>query len=343
MTPTRIVRGAAALLGLLMCASAVAAQDWANAMFDHTTHDFGVVARGAKVEHRFTIENAYEEDVHIKSVSSTCGCSTPTVNRQLLKTWEKADVLVTLDTRGFLGRKDATIRVEFDQPFQAEVQLHVHAYIRSDIVLQPGAVSFGPVPQGTGATQVLSLTYAGRDDWRITRIESANPSLEATAIETSRSPGKAAYSLTATLKPDAPPGYIRDQLIVVTNDYDLRAARVPVAVEGLVMSALSVRPSPLMMGAVDANESVTRNIVVQGRAPFHILAVRASDPQFKCKPPSEAKTTHVVPVTFHASGKHASSAAISSKLHIETDLPGANAVDVTVTVQVAPSASTKSF
>ena len=43
-------------------------QDWAKAMFDHTSHDFGVVARGAKVEHRFVIENIYEEDAHIQSV-----------------------------------------------------------------------------------------------------------------------------------------------------------------------------------------------------------------------------------------------------------------------------------
>ena len=45
-----------------------AGEDWARAMFDHTTHDFGVVARGAKVEHRFIIENIYEEDAHVESL-----------------------------------------------------------------------------------------------------------------------------------------------------------------------------------------------------------------------------------------------------------------------------------
>ena len=53
-------------------------QDWARKMFDDTTtHDFGVVARGAKAEHRFVIENIYEEDAHIKSVTSSCQCSKP--------------------------------------------------------------------------------------------------------------------------------------------------------------------------------------------------------------------------------------------------------------------------
>ena len=36
-------------------------QQWAKEMFDHTSHDFGTVARGAKMEHRFTLENIYEE------------------------------------------------------------------------------------------------------------------------------------------------------------------------------------------------------------------------------------------------------------------------------------------
>ena len=225
-------------------------------------------ARGAKVEHRFIVENIYEEDAHIKSVSSSCGCSTPQVSRKLLKTWEKAEILVTVDTRGFLGRKDATITVVFDQPFPAEVQLHVHTYIRSDIVVQPGAALFGSVMQGAGAQQTLAVSYAGRDDWRIVRVECADPSIEASAAETSRTPGQVGYSLSVRLKPDAPPGYIRDQLVLVTNDYDARAARVPVAVEGLVVAALSVRPSPLMMGVAEAGRPVTRNLVVQGGRRF---------------------------------------------------------------------------
>ena len=34
-----------------------AAQDWAEAMFDHTSHNFGMVARGAESAHLFPFEN----------------------------------------------------------------------------------------------------------------------------------------------------------------------------------------------------------------------------------------------------------------------------------------------
>lgn len=333
---------AATFVGVLLWVSTTDAQDWARAMFDnHTTHDFGVVARGAKVEHRFVVENIYEEDAHIKSVSSSCGCSTPQVSRQLLKTWEKAEILVTVDTRGFLGRKDATIRVEFDQPFPAEVQLHVHTYIRSDVVVQPGAVLFGSVVQGAGAKQTVSVAYAGRDDWRIGRVECANPSIEASAVETKREAGQVGYNLSVRLKPDAPPGYIRDQLMLVTNDYDVRAARVPVAVEGLVVAALSVRPSPLLMGATEVGRPVTRNLVVQGRAPFRIVAVRSSDDRFQCKAPSDAKTAHVLPVTFLANDAKSPAGTLSAKIRMETDLAGASPVEVGVSVQLSPAETVK--
>jgi hypothetical protein len=306
-------------------------------MFDHTTHDFGSIARGAKVEHRFIVENIYEEDAHITSVSSSCGCSIPTVNRQDLKTWEKAEVLVTVDTRAFSGRRDATIKVEFDKPFRAEVQINVHSYIRGDIVVQPGAVSFGSVLQGAEAKQTVAVNYAGRDDWRLQRVECVNPNVEVSFKEVNRGVGLVGYSLSARLKPNAPPGYIRDQLVLVTNDFDPQTARVPVAIEGVVVAPLSARPSPLMLGTVEPGESVTRNLLVQGRTPFRILTAKSTDPRFQCVTPADAKSAHVLPVTFKAGGSDTTTGGmIKGKLHIETNLTGTNAIDVDVSVQIVP-------
>jgi hypothetical protein len=310
------------------------AQDWAKAMFNQTSHDFGVVARGAKVEHRFTLENIYEEDVHIKNVTSSCGCSIPKATKQLLKTWEKSDIVVTVDTRGFLGQKDATIEVEFDQPFPAKAQLHVHTYIRGDVVVQPGVAEFGAVNQGTAETRNLKISYAGRADWRIDRVECANPHIEAHLAETSRTPTLIKYELAVKLKEDAPSGYVKDQLFLVTNDFDTRAARVPVPVEGLVLATLTVRPSPLMMGTVEPGQHITRNVVIQGHSPFHVLAARAGDNRFQCKPPSEAKTIHILPVTFSAADAKTAAGTVATTIRLETDLPGAKAVEVNASVEV---------
>src|SRR5687767_9627208 len=107
-------------------------------MFQTTEHDFGTVARGAKAEFAFEFENLYEEDLHVAKVYSSCGCTTPAIEKRDLKTFEKAQILATYNTRAFLGQKSATITVVFDKPQYAEVQLEVSGYIRSDVVLEPG-------------------------------------------------------------------------------------------------------------------------------------------------------------------------------------------------------------
>ena len=60
-------------------------EDWAKAMFSATAHDFGVVARGAKVEHKFVIENKYEENAQISSIQSSCGCTSVKIDKKFLK------------------------------------------------------------------------------------------------------------------------------------------------------------------------------------------------------------------------------------------------------------------
>ncbi len=314
------------------------AQDWARKMFDHLSHDFGVVARGAKAEHVFTIENIYVEDVEIASFSSTCGCSVLEVDRRVLKTWEKAQLRFVLDTKRFSGRRDATIRVTFSKPFPAEVQLQIYCFIRSDVVVKPEVVQFGSVPAGKETSQKATITYAiGRPDWKIERVESHNEHLVASAVEVQRTRTQVVYELTVTLKPTAPPGYIREQLILTTNDYAAQSAKMPIPVEGIVTAAITVRPSPLMLGLVEAGQSTPeRPLVVQGTRPFTIRAVRCTDQRFKISVPTEPNTVHLVPISFQAGQ---SAEKVNAKLIIETD-QSPTPLEVPVFVQVVPKSET---
>ncbi len=318
---------------LLLAGSTGFGQQWAKDMFDHTSHDFGTVARGAKVEHTFTLENIYVEDAEIKEIRSTCGCTTTKISQSLLKTWEKAEIVVVVDTRAYLGQRDSTLTVVLSKPFPAEVRLHVHCYIRSDVVVQPGAVRFGSVPQGVDATRKVTVSYAGRNDWRIERVESHAAHLQAQAVETGRAAGQVTYELVVNLTGGAPVGYVRDHVVLVTNDTNPRAARVPVLVEGVVVSPLSVRPSPLLLGVVQVGQSVTRRLVVQGVKPFRIVAAECSDKRFRLAVPQESKNIQLLPVTFEsdeASGK------VTGTIGIETDRGRGQRLEVKVHVQVVP-------
>ncbi len=329
---SRMCRLGLCFLWLIAVARAAAGQDWAREMFDHVNHDFGTVARGAKVQHAFKLENIFEEDVHIATIRSSCGCTTPRVSQRLLKTWDTAEIVAEIDTRGFKGRKDATLTVVFDRPFPAEVRLTVHTYIRSDVVIQPGVVAFGTVTQGSPASRQVSISYAGRSDWRIDRVESSHPYLKAEIVPTSQGAGQVNYQLSVNLAADAPAGYVNDHLTLVTNDLNPRTARVPVPVEGIVVAALSVRPSPLLMGVTETEGTATGRLVVQGQSPFHITSIHSSDPRFECPLPEEAKKVHLLPVTFTAGQEPGK---VSVRIDIATDA-AAEPLSVDAHVRVIP-------
>jgi Protein of unknown function (DUF1573) len=315
---------------VVACLSAPAsAQDWASKMFAEKKHDFGTVARGAKVEHRFEFENKYKEDVHISGVRSSCGCTTPKVSQDTVKTHEKAAIIATFNTRAFLGQRTATLTVTFDRPFYAEVQLHIDGYIRSDVVLDPGLVDLGSVEAGVESEKTIHVSYAGRDNWEISEVRSAVPYLQAAVKETSRGNGQVGYDLIVRLTKDAPAGYVKNQLLLITNDR--RSTEVPVDVEGRVETEMQISPASLFLGVLKPGQKVTKQIVVRAKKPFKILKVHTDDEGFELGTSDEAKPLHLIPVTFVAGNK---SGKFTYKIQIETDLGGGTSSECPVFAQV---------
>ncbi|MGD9722180.1 MAG: DUF1573 domain-containing protein [Pirellulales bacterium] len=299
---------------LLLAAASAQAQDWAVKMFNVTAHDFGTVARGSKAQFRFQVKNIYEEDAHIIKVESSCGCTTPTVTRPDLKTFETGEVVADFNTRDFLGHKTATIRVTFDRPYPAEVQLQISGSIQSDIVLQPGSLDMGSIDVGKGAERKLRVDYLGREPWRIVDVKTLDPHFEVEIAELARVPGKTSYELTVRLTKDAPVGFIRDQLILVTNS--TQATELPVDLEGRVISDITIHPSQLFIGVVHPGQRVTKKLVIRGKKPFKIVDVKCADHSFEIDAPKEAKAVHLIPVVFTA-GDHPG--RIAEKISITTD------------------------
>jgi len=341
LTPLRFLPFA--VLGLCLSGPALAVDDWPKLLFKETSHDFGAVARGAVAEHRFVVENPFVEDVHIKSVRSSCGCTKPTITKPLLKTYETGEIVATLDTRRFLGQKDATIEVEFDRPFPAKFRLSLTSYIRGDVVFEPGEVQFGSVAQGQSVRKRVTVSYAGRPTWTVTKaiLDSAALDLEIAETERAVDPntkvGKVTYELWVTLKKDAPAGYFKDLVVLQTDDPNQQTARIPLTVEGLVVSSLAVNPAVLMLPAVETGGTISRNLVVRGKTPFRILEVEGPDPRFHFKFPAAPDEHPMIVVEFRADDRPG---RVSGKIRIKTDMPGTEPLTVSVDVQVAaPSAS----
>src|SRR5688500_17063790 len=101
-----------AWLALLAATPAVPAQGWANKLFkDQTSHDFGTVARGAQLYHRFPLTNIYAVPLEITNVRVSCGCLTATPSAKVRGPREAGHIDVLMDTRRFNGQKAVTIHV----------------------------------------------------------------------------------------------------------------------------------------------------------------------------------------------------------------------------------------
>jgi hypothetical protein len=300
---------------LLLSPATSRAEDWARKMFTSTSHDFGSVARGATVHYEFKLKNIYQETLHIAGVRSSCGCTTPKATKDALKTYEEGGIVAELNTHAFSGQKNATITVVIDQPFYAEVQLHVSGFIRTDVVLTPGGAEFGTVDVGTGAERKINLTYTGRSDWKIVDLRPSSEHLAATVVEKSRAAGQVTYELNVSLKPTAPAGSLKEQIVLATSDST--SSEVPVDVEARIMAPVTISPAALFFGVLEPGQKVTKQLVVQAKKPFKITGISCTDSNFQFQTSDASKVVHLVPVTFVAGDQPGK---ITRKIQISTDL-----------------------
>jgi hypothetical protein len=312
---------AVAALFIAAAQSACFADAWVSKMFAETKHDFGTVARGSDTSYRFAAKNIYKQDIELLSVRSSCGCTSPTIEKKILKTGEVGYVTATFNTRTFTGVHGATLTVEVrwndgGNWLQGETQLRVDGNIRGDIVFTPGAVKFDSIYQGAPAEQKVGVKYQGRSTWKIVDVRGASDALEVELTQTQRYSGLVSYDLLVRIKDSATPGYFNDQLVLVTNDEE--NPRIPIYVAGRVVPQISVAPESLLLGDVSQGQQVTKRMVVRGKKPFKILSIQCNDEDcFQFKTDNESSDRHIVDVTFNAK-KGAGN--LKESINIATDL-----------------------
>ena len=306
---------ALAILAMVLPAE-VFGQKWAVDMFESTSHDFGSVARGAKAEYEFVLKNQFMEDVHIAGAYTSCGCTSVEITKPTLKTYESGSILARLNADRFLGQRGATITVHFDRPQQATVRLKVSGTIHNDLVVSPSSADLGTVEEGAGAQGKISVRYAGARSLQIVDVKSANPHVSARIVP-SEGVHQSSCDVVVQLDAKAPPGYIKDNLLLVTTSQQLR--QIPVMVEARILPEVTVTPDALFLGVLKPGQKVTRNVVVRGKKPFVIRSITADRDgiEFDTAGADTPRPIHLVPVTITAAE---SPGAMVHKAIIQTDL-----------------------
>lgn len=277
---------------LLIPVCSIHAADWSNDSFPVKSHDFGTVAVAAKTEFKFPIVNRSSTTMHIRSVRTSCGCTTPMIEREYIEPNETGSIIARFNTDTFRGKRGATVTVVIDKPYYAEVRLRVDGYIRSDMVFHPGALEFSKLNQGESTTRSSKVLYAGRHDWEVVDIRCNHPWLVPTCIETNRGSGRVNYEISVTVREDAPIGFFQDELLVITNDRSM--PKVPLRVSGQVESSLTISPQAIALGSIKPGQSVTQKMILIGREPFVVDSIEVEGWTVEFDPVNEAKQTHIL-------------------------------------------------
>ena len=302
---------------ILGTATALPAAEWAEKMFEVKRHDFGRVPFGAKAEHPFVLTNVNPFDVEIARTRVSCECTKPEVSQKVLRPGEQATIVAGLNTKKYNGRKGATIVVTFSKPSYAEVQLHVTSFIDKKVEITPGSVELGSIDQGTAVQKDVTVSYSGKPGWRILKVTSGNPHLSAEVVETERTGDRVSYRLRARLAATAPGGRVNEHLVLVTNDR--QSAEVPVQVQGLIRSEITVSPAVLLMGVAAPGKQLTKVFVLRGKRPFRILSLTcdAAGYEFAGVEAEGAKSLFLIRATFTAGTRPGK---VSGTIRIRADL-----------------------
>jgi hypothetical protein len=308
-------------------ASPVLANSYSQ-LFRETSHDFGTVARAAKTEYRFQFENPYNQPIHVRSVRTSCGCTTPIIETELVAPGEKGSILARFNTGTHSGARAATVTVSFDKPSYGEVQLHVKGYIRTDVVFQPGEANFGSVVQGESKSMSIVLDYAGKPNWEITRILCDESCIQIEKEEKSRSNGRIQYNMMIRLNDNAPAGPIESEIVIHTNDRNLTS--FPLRLTANVLPEISVHPNLFSLGDITAGDSIKQVLVLKAQQPFRILDIESDEFQIQHGDLSDQpKTLHTVPIQLGVIAREGSGES-KGRIIVKTDFPSKSDLSIDV-------------
>jgi hypothetical protein len=328
-----VLVGVALVSGTARDASAAG---WADGLFSEQGHDFGPVARGAKVHHPFVLTNRLEEPVTILNLRASCGCTTGKPSQTTIPPGQRAVIEAEMDTRNFTGKKATTLFVTLVTAGgqEAEVRLAISSTILSDIVLNPGTIDFGSVTKGQATQKVLTIDRVGAPQWRVERMLSACRAIDASMVETARNSSTVSYALTVTLKPDAPAGVLRDEIRVVTNDPE--SPGIPIQVTGLIRGDLTATPSLLSLGRVSSTDGIRGKLLVRSSKPFRIVSVEGAGDGFTVTADDSAATPlHLLTVGYRPE-EGTNRGDLRKTFRVLTDLPSEPPLEVTATLHVDP-------
>jgi len=309
------------------------AENTPSLRFEDLDYDVGMIPVVQKIEHVFRFTNAGGKDVTIKSLGSSCSCTTAFMDGAAdgkeitLKPGDSSGIHVSFSV-GYRGPVFHVVTATTSDPEYPIVYLTVHGFVPQDLQVIPSSILMVGEKGEEAARQIKVI---GPQTMEITAVTAENPFLKVVPelIETGET--RKVWSIQIGRSKDAPVG-ARDSLLTLRTTYT-NIPVVNVQITSVVQGDLEVNPSSAFFGFVKRGQTKLLNLAVRSRR-GHAFSIRSA----KVIPPYESGTIQIKGVSKDRLRQHDleillhtdQPGFINRQLEIETDAFGEEALTIPV-------------
>jgi hypothetical protein len=311
---------------------------WANKMFlpdilqnaaqeppPSVAHDFGAVPFGSLCQRTFPFTNPYDVPIQVIDIRTECGCLKAYPPNRVLRPFETAEFVVTMNAGAFKGPTTKKLLVTVGPNFLSTAELRFSCTSREDVTVTPGQIDFGLTPQGGRPSKAVTLKYTGKErNFKVTEYTAAHSAFDVEVKESARGFLSTDYTVTATLKATAPPGQLTDSITLKTSDPAIPV--VSVSVGGTVRPPLTVSPEKAEFRGVKPGQTGVMKLMVKAETDCTITGLADAGDGVSVDTFPDKRQVHVVTVRYEPTA----AGGVQKQVRLKTSLPGSPEVVFTV-------------
>ncbi len=231
--------------------------------------DFGVVAKGDKLDWAFSIKNTGNTDLQIISAKPGCGCTVADFDK-VVAPGAVGKVTAHVDTTNFAGPIAKSVTVETNDPNNPSSTLTIHAIVKPYVEAYPAGFVRYNMLQGDTDTQSVTFYSEEEEPFEITKIEAPGEYVkvavrklenEADRVANVGRNGQAQYRLDITVGgPDAKIGPLADKVHVLTNSK--HQPEYWISISGVIRPTIRVEPLGINFGEIATTDNGATRIVM---------------------------------------------------------------------------------
>ena len=243
---------------------------------DEYVWDHGATERGVALRHVFRIRNAGSDVLVLGEIVPSCACLTVAASTSRLPPGDACELQVLFDGN-MKGLHQERIRIKSNDPVVPLATLIVQGFVKPDLLLpSPVRVEFPrPVEHGTVAEQKVFVPQYPDGSIKITSV-SPDPFFDVSWVRVDDDKRSQGYDVVFSLRPDAPPGYLKRRLTLQTTHH--RQKSIDVIVEARILGNVRTDTDQFFLGLLKKGETAKSAVTIStvAKDPLKIERVESS-------------------------------------------------------------------